>query len=233
MKKFFPLILVVLFSSFVLVGYLLASKVLKKDQGSVVVQSTETPEPLEQTNYLVFLIDDLQAKKPALLAIWSILSSTSSDSALFFVPLFPTTSISTNDQITPIIKLQKDKTLTASSVRRLSRVFDLKFDGYFIIDNNSYLAYAADAGIDQLGVLTEIPTTNEDIELIRTSTSKYFTTFCDLFTTGAANAFFSQIDWSNSIPAQLVSDKSTEEITSLIDLLDANSPIKTCKVAVP
>jgi len=233
MKKFFLLILLILFSCFVLVGYLVASKVLKKDQNSAVMQSPQTLDPLEQTNYLVFLVDDLQSKKPALLAIWSILSSTSLDSALFFVPLFPTTSLSTNDQITPIFKMQKDKTLTASSVRRLSRVFDLKFDGYFIIDNNSYLAFAADAGIDQLGVLTKIPATNEDVELIRTSTSKYFSTLCDLFTTGAENAFFSQIEWGNSIPVHLVSDKSADEITSMIDHLGTISPIKTCKVAVP
>lgn len=233
MKKSFPLILLVLFSSFVLVGYLLASKLMKKEPTSLVTQRLETPVPLEQKNFLVFLVDDLQSKKPELLAIWSVLSSANSNSNLFFIPLFPDSNISTNDQIIPIFKVQKNKTLSANTIRRFSRVFDLKYDGYFIIDNNTYLAFASDAGIDQLGILTKTPATIEEIELIRASTSNYFSTLCDLITTGASTAFFSKIDWGTAIPGQVVSDKSADEILSMIEILNADSPTKTCKVAVP
>lgn len=233
MKKFTLFITIFIFCVFVLIGYLLASSVGKNTKDSPLPPTPETQEILQQSNYLVFLVDDFQSKKPQLLAIWSVLVSEPSPKKMFFFSLFPTINFSTNDQLISIFALRNNSTLTASSMRRLKRVFDLKIDGYFIIDNASYLSLAANAGIDQLEIISETPRTVDEVKVLRFSTSKFFNTLCDLFSSGATTSFFSKVDWNALMPAHLVSDKTSDEMKALTDQLSSQSEVNTCRVILP
>jgi hypothetical protein len=233
MKKTTLLIIVILFIVFVLIGYLLASKVFNNYQDRKVTPTPETQESLSQNNYLVFLVDDLQSKKPGLLAIWSVLAAEIPTDNVYFVSLFPTQDLSSNEQLASLFSLRKDSTLTASSLRRFRRIFNLETEGFFIIDNASYLSLASNAGMDQLEVVTETPKTIEKVEALRSNTSEFFKTICSLFSSGAATSFFSKIDWNTTMPAHLVSDKNPDEIIGLIDQLGELPRINTCKVNLP
>ncbi len=233
MKKFTPLLIVIFFVVFVLIGYLLASTVFKDRQEPKLTPTSEIQETLQQKNYLIFLVDDLRSKNPELLAIWSVLGTDSPTDKVFFLSLFPTTVFSKNDQLVSLFSLRNDSTLTASSFRRLKSVFDIKTEGYFIIDNASYLSFAANAGIDQLEILTETPKTIEEVDALRSSTSEFFKTICDLFSSGAATSFFSKIDWNATIPTHMASNKNLNEINGLIDQMGELPGINTCKVILP
>lgn len=233
MKKTTPLIIVIIFAGFVLIGYLLASRVFKNHLEPRVTSTPETKVTLQQKNYLVFLVNDLQTKKPGLLAIWSVLATDSPTDKVFFVSLYPTADLSTNEQLLSLFDLRNNSTLTSSSYRRLTRLFNITTDGYFIIDNTSYLSFASNAGIDQLEVINNTPVSAEEVNALRSSTSSFFKSICDLFSSGAATSFFSKIDWSTTIPDHMVSDKTTGDITGLIDKLGNQTEFNTCKVILP
>jgi hypothetical protein len=233
MKKSTLFIIIILFTFFVLIGYLLASKVLKDHQDLKVTSTPETQEKIQQNNYLFFLVNDLQSKKPELLAIWSVVATESPTDRMYFLSLFPSQDFSTNEQLVSLFSLRKDSTLTPSSLRRFTRVFNLNTEGYFIIDNTSYLSFAANASIDQLEILTETPKTIEEVDALQNSTSVFFNSICDLFSSGAATSFFSKIDWNATMPAHMVSDKKPDEMIDLIDQLGELPGINTCKVILP
>jgi hypothetical protein len=233
MKKSTLLVIIILFAVFVLIGYLLAAKLFTSHQETKLPPTPEAQETLQQKNYLVILVNDLQSKNPELLAIWSVLATESPTDMINFISLFPTVNYSTNDQLVSLFNLRNDSVLTTTSLRRLSRVFDLKTDGYFIIDNAAFLTFAANAGIDQLEVLTETPKALEEVGSIRSSTSEFFNTICDFFSSGAATSFFSKIDWNAAIPAHMESDNTPDEIIGLIDQMSELPDVNTCKVILP
>ena len=105
MKKFTLLLAIILFSGFILIGFKLAARVFPLRQSSRSETSLPSPEPLDQSNFLLFQVNDLQIKNPQLIAIWVNLKSTSPANEIFFYSLYPTTSLEKNEQIKSIFSL--------------------------------------------------------------------------------------------------------------------------------
>jgi hypothetical protein len=233
MKKFTVVLAVILFSGFVLIGFKLAARVFPLRQASQTETSLPPPEPYEQSNFLLFQVNDLQIKNPQLIAIWVNLKSTSPTSELFFVSFYPTTSLEKNDQIKSIFSLTRDHQLTASSFRRFKRIFDLAFDGYFVVDNSGLLSLASNASVEQLELISDSPQSLESVALVQKSGKVFLSKICDLLSSGAGNSFFSQVDWITLMPAHFISNKTLDDFQGLIVQDNLSSENKTCNVIIP
>ena len=233
MKKFTVLLAVILFSGFLLIGFKLAARVFSLPHASQTETTLPSPEPLEQSNFLLFQVNDLQIKNPQLIAIWVNLKSTSPSSELYFVSLYPTTSLEKNEQLKSVFSLTRDDQLTASSFRRFKRIFDIAFDGYFVIDNSGLLSLASNASVEQLELISDSPQSLESVAIVQKSGKVFLSKICDLLTSSAGNSFFSQIDWTTLLPSHFISSKTFVDLQGLMDEENLSSEHKTCNVIIP
>lgn len=223
-----------LFLAFLIVGYKLAERIFPaKSETAPTNAQTTTLEMPAQENYLLLQFDDLTNKKPQLIAIWAMLHSGEPYTELFFVSLYPTTDASIDAQIADIVSLKRDHTLTASSLRRLARVFDLNLEGQFVVDNSAFLNLAAIAGVEEIAVFTSSSDSAETTAAIQNSGRTFFSAFCSLYSTGAGNSFYSQLDLGSLMPNHLTSSFSFEELGALLEQASQATNNGPCKVVVP
>ena len=167
MKKLTPLFVLILFSVFILIGYKIAARVFPLRKPAIPEINPSPSEPGIQSNFLLFQVNDLQAKEPQVIAIWAGLHSISSADEVFFISLYPTINLETNQQIKSIFSLTRGDLLTASSYRRFKNLFDFSLDGYFVVDNSGVLDLASKAGVDQLELINDSPETLESVTLVK------------------------------------------------------------------
>ncbi len=216
-----------------LIGYWLASSVFGLNTKPEINQTVKPNQITKQSNFLLIQVSDLESKEPHLLSIWAAFSMESPANDQFYVSLYPTSDANKNAQIASIFTLTRNYSIKPNSLSRLERIFDLDFDGYFVIDNVGFLALASDLGIEQIEISSESPETSDAVIALQSSGTTFYHMLCNLSTSGAIDSFFSQIDWASLIPVHLTSDKSLEEIQKLIDIKNGQSSVENCKVIVP
>ena len=233
MKKLTPLFVLILFSVFLLIGYKIAARVFPLRKPAIPEINPSPSEPGVQSNFLLFQVNDLEAKEPQVIAIWAGLHSISSTDEFFFISLYPTVNLVTNQQVKSIFSLTRGDLLTASSYRRFKNLFDISLDGYFIIDNSGLLDFASKVGVDQLELINDSPETVESAILVEKSGKVFLNSICDLLESGAGNSFFSKIDWATLTQAHLSSSISPTEIQNLIDGTILADKTISCRVIIP
>lgn len=232
MKKFTLFLAIILFSGFILIGFKLAERVFPLHLSSQSEINPPSTEPEEQRNYLIIHVNDLQIKNPQLIAIWVILKSISSSEELFFISLYPTTNLGTNEQIKSIFSITRENHLTASSYRRFKRIFNLVLDGYFIVDNSGLLSLASSSNVEQLELVNDSPQSPDSVKIVQKNGKVFLSRICDLMSSGAGNSFFSQLDWAMIMPAHFTSSMSFEDIQTLIEEENLSLKNLICKIVI-
>ncbi len=230
MRKLFLFIAAVVFLGCVFFGYKAASKLFANRAGNQ-NNISETPlTSLEQSKFLLVLVNDLSADKPQLISLWGVLNYPSSPPQVVFLPLYPTTNAELNHEISSAFVLSNMKQISSRSIGKMEKIVDLVFDGYFITDNTALLRFAAYANLEKLEIFNEPAATSESNIAVQNNISTFFTAFCQLCKSGASNAFFSQIEWSPLLPKHFSTDLSFEELTLMIDRVNNAAALTTCEV---
>lgn len=234
-KKIIPIFIIILFLGFIFFGFKLAQKFFPGHQSTPLVSSPAPDELISQSNYFLFQVNDFSQKHPQLIAIWMVIdASTPSGEEIFFIPLYPSiTDVEKNEQIASIFSLNKEDTVVSSAFRRLRRLFNLEIDGYFVTDNTGFLNFASIAEVEQVEIFAESPQSIEAAEHVQASGNVFFTRVCTLLTSGASNAFFSQLDLSVLMPASLTSNIPGEVIQPLFDEINQTAQIASCRIILP
>jgi hypothetical protein len=177
-------------------------------------------------------VNDLQEKKPELISIWGIIYANTSPTNVNFISLYPTNNLENNGQLESIFAKTKKGTLTLSSFRRFTRLFDLHFDDYFLLDETATLEFASYMGIDRLATFNVSPDSVELVTSIQSREKTFFTSFCNILLSGAEQSFLSKIDWSDLTPAHFTSSLNIDELQTLMGDLSSSSEINFCRVEI-
>ena len=123
--------------------------------------------------------------------------------------------------------------MTSSSYRRFKHIFDLAFDGYFIVDNSGLLSLASNASVEQLELISDSPLSLDSVAIVQKSGKVFLSKICDLLSSGAGNSFFSEVDWITLMPAHFISSKTFDDLQGLMDEESFSSELKTCNIIIP
>jgi hypothetical protein len=233
MKKIFFIAAVIVFVGFVYFGFKTAST-LFASRSDPLDTNIGTPQAhVLQSNYLLVLVNDLAEDSPQLIAVWAVLDYPSTPPQLVFLPLFPGIDTEINREFTSAFALSASSRLTKRSMGEIEKIADFDFEDYFVVDNAALLRFASYAEMETLEIFNLPAESPESITILQNNIGSFFTAFCRLSTTGASNAFFSQIEWNQLQPDHFSSGIRLDEALLLIENVNNVPALETCEVLSP
>jgi len=231
MKKKTALLVLPLFVLFVFLGFKIADSVFQNRNLPIIQVAGLEPTAIpQQQNFLVVHVDDLSAKKPGLISMWSILFYPSNPPHLMVMPLSSQSETERTNDVTKVFRITSDKHLTNLFLARMEQSFDLEFSGYFVVDDTSanlfftWLTGSQPAGVET-GVATEnLSSWNHDLE------ASAWSQFCEINTAGSAASFFNNINWNQVLPDHFSTNLSFDTITLAIDQIKHAASFPACEV---
>lgn len=231
MKKKTALLVLPLFVLFVFLGFEIADSIFQnRSLPTIQVAGLEPTAIPQQQNFLVVHVDDLSAKKPAMVSAWSVLFYPANPPHLMVMPLTSQSLTERTKDITKAFRITSDKRLTNLFISRMEQSYDLDFSGYFVVDDTSanlfftWLTGSQPAGVEP-GVATEnLSSWNYDLEI------SAWSQFCEINTSGSAASFFNSINWNQVLPNHFSTDLSFDTITLAIDQIRHAAAFPACEV---
>lgn len=231
MKKSVILIIVLVFIVCAYFGFKAAAKILPDNDATTISnQTSEDTAATLQNNYLLIHVNDLTLDEPELISAWVAFIYQSTPPQLMFIQVYPSTNNEIDDRLAQAFSLNSAKELNTRFIKQYNASFQTQNSGYILIDNigagysNQWL-FGQETPVTSTAAVTD-----EEKSALHVSEQSSFQQFCQLTSTGAANSYFSAVNWTLLLPDHFSTDIPFATIAITTDQIAfASSPIQ-CKV---
>jgi hypothetical protein len=201
MQKFLRLIIILfLFIVCLLIGANLANVTLTGERNVVINQDSSDEN---QTRILIFVVDQLENRKPNLTSVWSVIFYYQDSKGLMFIPLTDQTNENFNELENAFI-LTSEKFIHERTVKFFNTKFKTKWDSAIVLDQ-----YA-------INYLTSWISQNEieGIPQDQTDMISGVEEICSIIAKKQPAPMIA-LDWPTIYPTHFKSDQSTEQMSNV------------------
>jgi len=235
MKKFSFIVLVIIFIACVALGFVVMNQVYGPDASPLGIQSASTQSAnlvaLEQINYLVIQVDNLESDSPELVSVWLAFIYTGNQPQLILLPLLPTANSSQAATITQDFSLTSNKDVTGVFIKNIQSTFDIEFEGYFLLDNAGLTAIGQWLTGSDMGFLQHSASQDSSVLDVLQPSKDYLSQVCKSIRSNGSESG-SQIRWAQLIPAHFRTTVSFDNLMRLWDTISSSKKIR-CEITIP
>lgn len=198
MQKIFRILIIIfLFVVCLLIGANLANITLSEKTQTTNAQLSDD----SQNQILIFVVDDLENRKPQLQSIWSVILYWHDTSGIMFMPL--SDQLDPNfDEFKKSFLLTPEKSLNDRSMRYFNTKFKTKWNSYIVMDRTSLQLFVSWVSG---GSILDFPESLPDsISTIQTICNNFPGNFPSI----------DNIDWASFQPSHFISNLSIEQMKS-------------------
>lgn len=209
MQKFLRLLIILfLFIVCLLIGANLANVTLPENNShSNLVEAEET-----QVNFLIFVIDNFENRKPQLQSIWSVIFYYQDSKGIMFIPLTDKTK-SNFEELEKSFILTPERELNERTIKFFNSKYRTKWNSSIVLDQialTHLLNWASKNQIDE---------TPETLSL----TTDHINALCSSFSYNIPS--IEGIDWSLLFPVHFKSNLNVDQMNSIWNNFDDSSSL--------
>ena len=195
--------------------------------------STQTTNlvALEQKNFLVIQVDNLESDSPVLVSVWLAFIYTGNQPQLILLPLLPTSNSSQAATISQDFSLTSNKDVTGVFIKAIQSKFDVEFEGYFLLDNAGLSAIGQWLTGSELEFLHDPASPDSSIPDVLQPSKDYLSQVCKAIRNNGSEAG-NQIRWAQLIPAHFRTTVSFDSLMHLWDTVSSSKKIR-CEITIP